>query len=76
MKQFNVHEAKTQLSAILTLVGAGEEVIIAKAGKPVAVLSPYQAPAAEREFGPFKGEFEVPESFFEPLDEDFMAYFG
>ncbi len=75
MKQFNVHEAKTQFSAILTLVGAGEEVLIAKAGKPVAILSPYRAPTSEREFGPFKGEFEVPDSFFEPMDEEFMAHF-
>jgi prevent-host-death family protein len=75
VKQFNVHEAKTQFSAILTMVGAGEEIIIAKAGKPIAVLSPYHAPTAEREFGPFKGEFEVPDSFFEPLDEEFMAHF-
>ncbi len=75
MKQFNVHEAKTQFSAILTMVGAGEEVIIARAGKPVAVLSPYQAPNAEREFGPFKEEFEVPEAFFEPMDEEFLSHF-
>lgn len=75
MKQFNVHEAKTQFSAILSMVGAGEEIIIAKAGKPVAVLSPYQAPKTEREFGPFEGEFEVPDSFFEPMDEDFMVHF-
>lgn len=75
MKQFNVHEAKTQFSSILSMVGAGEKIIIAKAGKPVAVLSPYQSLKEEREFGPFKGEFEVPDSFFEPMDEDFMAHF-
>ena len=75
MKQFNVHEAKTQFSAILQMVGAGEEVIIAKAGTPVAVISPFRGPKGDREFGPFQGQFEVPDSFFEPLDEEFLAHF-
>ncbi len=75
MKQFNVHEAKTQLSAILGLVVSGEEVIIAKAGKPVAALSPYRTPNAEREFGPFRGAFQVSDISLEPMDEEFMSHF-
>jgi len=44
-KTFNVHEAKTQLSALLTAVEAGEQIIIARAGKPVARLLPFEGPA-------------------------------
>jgi prevent-host-death family protein len=48
MKIVNVHEAKTHLSRLLSAVAAGEEVIIAKAGKPVARLVPVAAPAGAR----------------------------
>ena len=43
MRQVNVHEAKTDLSRLLEEVDAGERVVIARAGKPVAVLVPYRA---------------------------------
>lgn len=75
MKTFNVHEAKTHFSSILALVAAGEEVLIAKAGTPVAVISAYRKPAAPREPGLFKGQIEIRETFFEPMDDDFMVYF-
>ena len=42
-RQVNIHEAKTQLSKLLATVEAGEEVIIANAGKPVAKLSPIES---------------------------------
>ncbi len=42
MKQVNVHEAKTQLSRLLQAVEDGEEIVIARAGKPVATLSRYE----------------------------------
>ncbi|MGE4203030.1 MAG: type II toxin-antitoxin system Phd/YefM family antitoxin [Vulcanimicrobiota bacterium] len=48
MKTFNVHEAKTHFSAILALVTAGEEVTIAKAGRPVAIISPFRPPVELR----------------------------
>jgi prevent-host-death family protein len=41
MSQVNVHEAKTHLSKLLTRVEAGEEIIISKAGKPIARLVPW-----------------------------------
>ncbi len=75
MKTFNVHEAKTKFSAILALVTAGEEVLVAKAGKPVAIISPYRAPATPREFGPFRGQIKVHDSFFEPMEDEFMQHF-
>ena len=45
MKTINIHEAKTHLSRIIERVARGESVIIGKAGKPMAVLSPYAATA-------------------------------
>lgn len=75
MKTYNVHEAKTNFSAILALVAAGEEVLVAKAGKPVAVISPYKSPAKRRTPGQFQGQIIIHDSFFEPMDEEFMSYF-
>jgi prevent-host-death family protein len=75
MKTFNVHEAKTKFSAILALVAAGEDVLVAKAGVPVAMISAYRKPAAPRTAGLFKGQICMQDSFFEPMDEDFMQYF-
>lgn len=62
----NVHEAKTHLSRLLERVKGGEEIILAKAGKPYARLVPIAEPM--RELGFVEGE--VPDSFFEPLPED------
>ncbi|GMU57125.1 MAG: hypothetical protein AMXMBFR33_62710 [Candidatus Xenobia bacterium] len=75
VKTFNVHEAKTQFSAILALVSAGEEVIVAKAGRPVAVISPYKQPATDRKPGLFRGQIKVHDSFFDPMDDEFMQHF-
>lgn len=63
----NVQEAKTRLSELLVRVERGEEVVIARAGRPVAHLSAV-APARQRAFGFV--ELTVPESFFEPLAEE------
>lgn len=62
----NVHEAKTHLSRLLERVRAGEEIILAKAGKPYARLVPIAQ--GERELGFVEGA--VPDSFFEPLPDD------
>lgn len=67
MSTVNTHEAKTHLSRLLEEVAAGKEVIIAKAGKPVAKLVPFEGPARRRP-GLAKGR--VTEAFFEPLPED------
>lgn len=64
MKTVNVHEAKTHLSRLLAEVEAGEEVVIARAGHPVARLVGID-PAARprRELGPLRGRFTMPEDF-------------
>ena len=65
----NVQEAKTQFSRLLADVQAGEEVVIARNGKPVAKLVPY-VPKGKRRFGSLKGKIELDDSFFDPLPED------
>ncbi|BAU32598.1 prevent-host-death family protein [Microcella alkaliphila] len=64
----NVHEAKTRMSELLARVEAGDEVIIARAGHPVATLVAIAEPTA-RELGFVEG-FTLPDSFFEPLPDD------
>jgi prevent-host-death family protein len=65
----NVHEAKTHFSRLLERVAHGEEVVIARAGKPIARLVPL-APV-ERPLGFVSGSFD--ESFWEPLPEGELA---
>jgi prevent-host-death family protein len=71
----NIHEAKTHLSKIVDEVAAGAEVIIAKAGKPMARLSPISAPARPKKLGLLKGKIKVPDDFNEPLDDEVIADF-
>jgi prevent-host-death family protein len=71
----NIHEAKTHLSKIVDEVAAGAEVIIAKAGKPMARLSPISAPARPKKLGLLKGKIKVPDDFNEPLDNEVIADF-
>jgi len=59
----NVHEAKTQLSRLLERVAAGEEVIIGRAGRPVARLVPYAEAPGRRTPGRWKGRVRVASDF-------------
>ncbi len=70
---FTVHQAKTQLSKLIASAEAGEEVIIARGAKPVVRLTPIEPKTANRVFGAFKGEFDVPDTFFDPLPEEDLA---
>jgi prevent-host-death family protein len=65
----NIHEAKTHLSELLQRVMSGEEVIIAKAGKPVARLLPFQPPPESRHPGHDAGQVVIAPDFDAPLDE-------
>jgi prevent-host-death family protein len=75
MRRVNVHEAKTQLSRLLEEVEAGERVIIARAGEPVAVLAPYKVAVRRRRLGLFAGQVRMREDFDE-LPADIAAVFG
>ncbi len=75
MQTVNVHAAKTHLSRLLEAVGAGEEVVIAKAGKPVARLVPIEAATPRRRLGTLAGQFVVPDDFDAPLPPDVLDSF-
>ena len=72
MVTVNVHEAKTNLSRLLAQVEAGEDVVIARNGKPVARLVGYQ-PTGSPKFGAWKGRISIDDRFFEPLPEEELA---
>ena len=65
----NVHQAKTQLSRLLAQVEAGEEVLIARRGEPVARLVACK-PRSKRQPDVLKGKIVVPDDFLEPLPEE------
>ena len=69
MVTVNVHEAKTQLSKLLQRVMNGERIIIAKAGRPVAVLSPFEEAPERRMPGNDAGRVVIHADFDEPLPE-------
>jgi prevent-host-death family protein len=76
MVTVNIHQAKTQFSKLINSVCCGEEIVIAKAGKPVARLLPYEMPGKKRVPDLDKGLFVVPEDFDAPLPEDVLREFG
>ncbi len=65
----NVHTAKTHFSRLLDEAAAGAEIVIAKAGKPVAKLVPLNAQAPRRRLGLLAGKAVVPEDFDQPLPD-------
>ncbi len=71
----NMHEAKTHLSRLVERVAEGEEVIIAKAGKAVAVLKPYQTQKEKRTPGVLKGA-PLDLSRFDEADKEIGKLFG
>jgi prevent-host-death family protein len=73
--EVNIHEAKTHLSRLLERVAMGEEVIIAKAGTPVAKLVPVAGRKKKRVLGTAKGEFIVPDDFNDPLPKEIEDLF-
>jgi prevent-host-death family protein len=68
----NVHEAKINLSRLLAQAEAGEDVVIARNGKPVARIVCVQK-HGKRQFGSMKGQIKLDDSFFDPLPEEELA---
>jgi prevent-host-death family protein len=67
MKVVNVHEAKTHLSRLLERAHAGEEIVIAKSGRPYARLVPLDTRQPDRQMGTLKGQVAITGAFSEPL---------
>jgi prevent-host-death family protein len=63
MKQLNIHETKTHLSALLGKVAAGEPFIITKSGRPMAVVRPYDSASLPPRTGFLKGRVSIPADF-------------
>jgi prevent-host-death family protein len=70
MRTVNIHAAKTQLSRLVDAAAAGEEIIIAKSGKPVARLGPLVEAQRKRRLGVLAGKLRVPEDFDDPLPDE------
>ena len=77
MQTVNIHAAKTQLSRLVEQAAAGEEIIIARAGRPLARLVPLTAPATgqKRVLGMLAGQLQVVDNFDRPLPDDMLAAF-
>ncbi len=77
MQTVNIHAAKTQLSRLVDQAAAGEEIVIARAGKPVARLVPLAAAPAPRKrvLGILNGALQVPADFDAPLPDDVLDAF-
>ena len=73
--QVNLHEAKTHLSRLVDRAASGEEVIIARGGKPVARLVPYERDMTPRRPGSMRGRMRVPDDFDEPLPPEVLKLF-
>jgi len=73
--EVNIHEGKTHLSHLLKKVASGEEIVITKAGRPVAKLISIEAKPNQRWLGSAKGEFVVPDNFNDPLPKEIEDLF-
>lgn len=77
MLQMNIHEAKTHLSRLLEEIEKGEEIIIARHGKPVARLIPYTIkPVNQRKPGSLRGQIKITKDFDAPLPDDVAKAFS
>jgi prevent-host-death family protein len=73
--EVNIHQAKTHLSRLLRRTIGGEEVVIARAGVPIARLVPVKRQRAPIPLGLDRGAYEVPEDFDAPLPPEVIAAF-
>jgi prevent-host-death family protein len=73
MATFNIHDAKTHFSRLLDRVAQGEEIIIAKSGRPVAKL--VRMASEPRKPGRLKGRIRIAPDFDEPLSDEILAAF-
>jgi prevent-host-death family protein len=75
MLTVNIHDAKTQFSRLVDAAAAGEEIIIAKAGKPTARLVSMERVKVTRRFGALKGQIRIADDFDAPLPDDVLDSF-
>ncbi len=71
----NIHAAKTQLSRLLEQVEEGEEIVIARAGKPIARIVPLVPSRPKRKLGILEGQYTVADNIDDPLPDDLLEEF-
>jgi len=77
-KTVNIHTAKTHLSSLIAEAEAGEDIVIARAGKPAVKLVPVKArkkKRIDRRPGQLKGKIRILKGFYDPLPDDILAAF-
>jgi prevent-host-death family protein len=72
---YNLYEAKTSLSRLVDRAARGEEIILSKAGKPLAKLVPYERHAGPRRPGGWEGQIRISDEFDAPLPPEIQAAF-
>ena len=72
---YNLYEAKTALSQLIDRAAAGEDIILAKEGKPLARLVPFARRSTPRQPGGWEGRVRISDDFDDPLPEDLQAAF-
>ncbi|HEY3302420.1 MAG TPA: type II toxin-antitoxin system Phd/YefM family antitoxin [Candidatus Binatia bacterium] len=75
MNKINIHQAKTQFSRLVERAAGGEEIVIAKSGKPIARLVPYTARNEPRRPGYLRGKIRVKKTFDRALPKKLLASF-
>jgi prevent-host-death family protein len=75
MEKVNIHDAKTRLSQLVERAEAGEEIVIARAGRPVARLGPLASRSGPRRLGLLDGRFRIPDDFNAPLPANILKAF-
>ncbi len=75
MKKVNIYEAKTRLSQLVDEAASGQDVVIARAGRPVARLTRLARTNRKRRLGILDGQFRIPEDFNRPLPDEVLRSF-
>ena len=75
MKKVNIYEAKTRLSELVEEAASGRDVVIARAGRPVARLTRLAGTTRKRRLGLLNGRFRIPDDFNRPLPDEVLRAF-
>jgi antitoxin (DNA-binding transcriptional repressor) of toxin-antitoxin stability system len=75
IKKVNIYEAKTRLSQLVEEAASGRDVVIARAGRPVARLTRLPRTGGKRRLGVLDGRFRIPEDFNRPLPDEVLRGF-
>ncbi len=75
MTVVNIYDAKTQLSKLIEEAAAGKDVVIARGGKPVALLTRLGPPKRKLKFGVLKGKIKISADFDAPLQSEVLGQF-